>query len=110
MKDLNIKVHLCTHAEMQEEVDKAGIRRWYGNHLRGFCYPSKQEIFIVEDCFGELALLAHEYGHLRGLKHTKFPSIMNFSGLFRIFAFHPSDFTKFLKATYLYISKIISKN
>ena len=98
MKHLNIKVHLCTRAELDEEIAKTGTRTWYRKHLRGFCYPSKQEIFILDDCFGELALLAHEYGHIRGLKHTKFPSIMNFSGLFRIFAFHPTDVVKFVKS------------
>ena len=97
MKDLNIKIHLCARAELREEVRKTSTQTWYRNHLRGFCYPDKQGIFILEDCFGELALLAHEYGHIRGLKHTKFLGIMNFSGLFRIFAFHPSDAVKFFK-------------
>ena len=98
MKDLNIKIDLCTRAEMREEVRKTGTQTWYRDHLRGFCYPTKQEIFIEEDCFGGLALLSHEYGHIRGRKHCKFPSIMFFSGLGRIFAFRPTDIIKFLKS------------
>lgn len=97
MEEMNITVHLCTKEEMREAVKKTGSKTWYRNHLRGFCYPHLQEIWILKDCFGELALLAHEYGHLRGLNHCKFPSIMNFSGLLRWFANHPSDIIKFLK-------------
>lgn len=98
MEKLNITVNLCTKKEMQEAVKNTGMKLWYKNHLRGFCYPSTGEIWILKDCPGELALLAHEYGHIRGLKHCKFPSIMNFSGLFRWFANSPKDITGFIKS------------
>lgn len=91
---MNITVHLCTKEEMQEAVKKAGFTLWYHRFIRGFCYPHLQEIWIVKDCAGELALLAHEWGHLRGLNHCVFPSIMNFSGVFRWFAFHPGNVLK----------------
>lgn len=98
MEKIKITVNLCTKEEMQEAVEKTDLTTWYKNHLRGFCYPSTGEIWILKDCWGELALLAHEYGHIRGLKHCKFPGIMNFSGLFRWFANDPKDLLGFIKS------------
>jgi hypothetical protein len=90
MEQLNIVVHLCTKSEMEEAVQEHGVKPSYNPcFLRGFV--AGNEIWIVKDCIGELALLAHEYGHIRGLDHCKFPSIMNFSGLFRWFCVHPSE-------------------
>jgi len=84
MEDLVITVHLCTKAELESEAVRCHADPWYGiRWLRGFM--SGREIWLVKGCRGELALLAHEYGHVRGCKHTKLPRIMNFSGLFRWF-------------------------
>lgn len=92
MEKKEIKVFLCTKEEFDTILEERDINPWYGRRmLRGFCYPSTGKIYIIKDCLGELALLAHEYGHIRGKKHCIFPSIMNFSGLFRWFAFHPLE-------------------
>jgi hypothetical protein len=96
MEDLDVKIHLCTKKELEEEAEEHGSKPWYRlQYLRGFRYGN--EIWVVKDCFGELALLAHEYGHIRGRKHCRFPSIMNFSGLFRLFAFHPFEIAKLVR-------------
>jgi len=99
MEDVKIVVHRCTKAELEDEAVRVGSKPWYGlKYLRGFMLGN--EIWVVKDCVGELALEAHEYGHIIGLKHTKFPSIMNFSGLFRWFAVHPGDIAKPLRKVF----------
>jgi len=100
MENLEIVVHRCTKEELEEEAERLGSNPWYGlKHLRGFRLGN--EIWVVEDCIGELALQAHEYGHVIGLKHTKFPGIMNFSGLFRWFTFHPNDIITLLRKVFM---------
>jgi len=84
MKQKKIIIHLCTKEEMKELI-KYFDWCWYKQYLRG--YRISNHIYIVENCLGRLALLAHECGHVVfDLRHTWLPTIMNFSGLFRWFA------------------------
>lgn len=93
MEDLNITIHLCNKEELLQEAKRYRCNPNYPlKYLRGFRY--KNEIFIIKDCIGELALLAHEYGHIRGKSHCKFPSIMNYSGVLRWFCYHPKELIK----------------
>lgn len=90
MEKIEISVHLCTKEELEKEACRYGSDPWYGlKYLRGFRYGNG--IWVVKDCEGELALMGHEYGHIRGKAHTKWPGIMNFSGLFRWFCYTPSE-------------------
>jgi hypothetical protein len=87
-----ITINYCTKAEMHELVDRYNVGpTWYRRYIRGFCFIDLKEIYIVAGCLGWLSLVAHELGHITGLKHCYFPSIMNFSGLFRWFCVHPVD-------------------
>jgi len=71
-------------------ANDAGSKPWYGlKYLRGFRLGN--HYWVREDCMGYLAVNAHELGHILGYKHTCWPGIMNFSGLFRLFAFDLSE-------------------
>jgi len=88
MNTLDIQLRLCAPDEFEAQAMLYDVKPWYGvKWLRGFCLPSKNLIVMRNGYAGELALMVHEYGHLRGKEHTISVSIMNFSGLFRWLAF-----------------------
>ena len=95
MDKKEIRVFLCTKEELMQAANKYGAKTYRG-YLRGFRYGDK--IYIIKDAPGRIALAGHELAHaLWQEQHTIFPGIMNFSGLFRWFAWHPSDILSFIK-------------
>lgn len=87
MRTLAVVIHICdTKEELAQAAKEAGSNPWYGlKYLRGFRLGN--HYWVLDNCMGFLAVNAHELGHILGYKHTYWPGIMNFSGLFRWFAF-----------------------
>lgn len=100
MESKTVTIFQCSWPEFLTEARARKIQPWYGlEYLRGFYIPVGSDgglVYIVKDCPGELALVAHEVGHVLGRKHTRWPGIMNFSGLFRWFANEPRDLKRLL--------------
>lgn len=58
---------------------------WKSKYIGGYCFPRTKEIFIRESRRGDVKLLNHERGHLRGYKHTWLPTLMASSWVYRWF-------------------------
>ena len=64
------KIIILSDEEMVREVS-----RWYkpkclAKYIGGYCTPSNKTIYIKESRKGDIKLLNHERGHLRGFNHT----------------------------------------
>ena len=96
MRTVEVTIHLCSREEMKKLAEKYFPTLWYRRWIRGFAIGN--EVYIVEDAIAREALIGHEMAHvLWGEPHHRFPDIMFFSGLGRIFAFHPRDVAKAFK-------------
>ena len=63
---------------------------WRRRLIGGCVFVSTKEIFIRERRRGDVKLLNHERGHIRGYKHTCLPTLMFPSWIGRLFnRYHP---------------------
>jgi len=62
-----------------------GYPKWKAKLIGGYALSSRKEIYIKESRRGDVKLLNHERGHLRGYQHTWLPTLMFPSWLGRIF-------------------------
>ena len=54
-----------------------GYNRLRARLIGGYCFPDFKAIYIRESRRGDIKLLNHERGHLRGYSHTCYPTLMN---------------------------------
>lgn len=86
---------ILTDKEMLDEVSNWYNPKWMSRYIGGYCTPSNKTIYIKESRKGDIKLLAHERGHLRGFEHTSYPTIMFFSRLGRWFdTYYPYEVKK----------------
>ena len=78
------KIHIVPDKELTERMLIYGWR-WKSKYIGGYSYPGKKEIYIKESRRGDVKLLNHERGHLRGYRHTWLPTLMFPSWVGRIF-------------------------
>jgi len=57
-------------------LEAFGYPTWKAKLIGGYALSSRKEIYIRESRRGDVMLLNHERGHLRGYKHTFLPTLM----------------------------------
>jgi hypothetical protein len=70
------KIVYLSDADMLKEVSKWYKPKWMTRFIGGYCTPSNLCIYIKESRKGDIKLLNHERGHLRGFGHTWYPTLM----------------------------------
>jgi hypothetical protein len=72
-----------TDAEMLGIVSKWYKPKCLAKYIGGYCIPSMKLIYIKDSRKGDVKLLNHERGHLRGFNHVLYPTLMNATWVFR---------------------------
>lgn len=84
--DLDEKIIYLEDGEFTDMlVNRYDYPCWKARLIGGFCFTDTKEIFIRESRRGDIKLLNHERGHLRGFRHTLYPTLMFFSWIGRWF-------------------------
>jgi len=87
LKEYPVKGEIVTYMTdkaMLEEVSKWYKPKWMARFIGGYCTPTNMKIYIKLSRQGDIKLLNHERGHLRGYKHTFLPTLMFPSWIGRI--------------------------
>ena len=79
------KIYILSDEEMLREVSRWYKPKWMARFIGGYCTPSDKCIYIKESRKGDVRLLSHERGHLRGYNHTWLPTLMFPSWIGRLF-------------------------
>jgi hypothetical protein len=79
------KIIIISNEEMEKEVSKWYKPKWMARYIGGYCTPTNKTIYIKESRRGDIKLLNHERGHLRGYNHTWYPTLMFPSWFGRVF-------------------------
>ena len=80
------KIIYLNDADFTERLNMyEGYPLWKCKVIGGYCFPGIKQIFIRESRRGDMKLLNHERGHLRGYKHTWYPTLMFPSWIGRFF-------------------------
>lgn len=61
------------------------VPKWKAKLIGGCVFVARKDIFIREKRRGDIKLLNHERGHIRGYNHTWYPTLMFPSWIGRIF-------------------------
>ena len=70
------KIFVISDAEFTAKGKTYGWSNLKAKLIGGFCFPHSKEIYIRESRKLDVKLLNHERGHLRGFKHTWYPTLM----------------------------------
>ena len=79
------KVFYDKESEITSVLVSYGYPRWKAKLIGGYAFFRTNEIHIRESRREDIKLLNHERGHLRGLNHTYFPTLMFPCWIGRIF-------------------------
>jgi hypothetical protein len=79
------KIAYLSDEEMKRTVARWYKPKWMARFIGGYCIPSMKLIYIKESRKGDMKLLNHERGHLRGYGHTWLPTLMFPSWVGRLF-------------------------
>ena len=79
------KIFYDKESEITRVLVSYGYPTWKAKLIGGYAFFRANEIHIRESRKGDIKLLNHERGHLRGFKHAWLPTLMFPSWIGRIF-------------------------
>ena len=78
------KIHYLKDSDMNFLLEQY-YPKWKAKLIGGCVFVERKEVYIREKRRGDIKLLNHERGHLRGYNHTWYPTLMFPSWIGRIF-------------------------
>lgn len=77
------KIYYLRDSDMNFLVEQY-TPKWKAKLIGGCVFVARKEIYIREKRRGDIKLLNHERGHIRGYRHTWYPTLMFPSWIGRI--------------------------